>query len=79
MVVNPGSVGMPYGSPGAHWALLGPGISLRCSAFDIDAACDRLAAESQFPAVSEWADYYVRGRATDGDALTAMGPRDGRG
>jgi predicted phosphodiesterase len=79
MVVNPGSVGMPYGSPGAHWALLGPGISLRSSAFDVDAACDRVAAGSQFPAVREWADYYIRGRATDGDALTAMGPRDGRG
>ena len=25
-VVNPGSVGMPYGHPGADWALLGPGI-----------------------------------------------------
>ena len=25
LVVNPGSVGMPYGRPGAHWALLGPG------------------------------------------------------
>src|SRR5580658_7151060 len=29
-VVNPGSVGMPYGPPGAAWALLGPGgVSLR--------------------------------------------------
>ncbi|WP_245854473.1 metallophosphoesterase family protein [Micromonospora wenchangensis] len=25
LVVNPGSVGMPYGGPGAYWALLGPG------------------------------------------------------
>ena len=29
LVVNPGSVGMPYGRPGAHWCLLGPGTDLR--------------------------------------------------
>src|SRR5690606_30784273 len=26
LVVNPGGVGMPYGRPGAHWALLGSGV-----------------------------------------------------
>jgi putative phosphoesterase len=37
--LNPGSVGMPYeGRPGAYWALLGPGIEHRCTAYDIDAA-----------------------------------------
>jgi hypothetical protein len=25
LVINPGSIGMPYGRAGAHWALLGPG------------------------------------------------------
>jgi len=29
--VNPGSVGMPYGTAGAHWALLGPDVTLRCT------------------------------------------------
>jgi predicted phosphodiesterase len=29
--VNPGSVGMPYGTAGAHWALLGPEVTLRCT------------------------------------------------
>ena len=33
LVVNPGSVGMPYGRPGAHWALLGPGVQLRRTVF----------------------------------------------
>lgn len=28
LVVNPGSVGMPYGAAAAHWALLGGGVSL---------------------------------------------------
>jgi putative phosphoesterase len=42
-VVNPGSVGMPYGTPGAYWALLGPDIELRCSNYDLGAAAERIA------------------------------------
>ena len=78
LVVNPGSVGMPYGQAGAHWALLGPGAALRCTRFDADAACAQVAAGSSFPGAAEWADYFIRARATDEDALTAFGPRDGR-
>ncbi len=39
-VVNAGSVGMPYeGRPGAYcWALLGPGVELRRTAYDVDRA-----------------------------------------
>jgi predicted phosphodiesterase len=78
LVINPGSVGMPYGQPGAHWALLGPGAELRRTAFDVDAACDLIAAESGFPGARGWADLYVRGSITDAEALAVMGPRDGR-
>jgi predicted phosphodiesterase len=78
LVVNPGSVGMPYGRAGAHWALLGPGVQLRHTEFDADAACARIAAESGYPDAAEWADYYVHARASDAEALAAFGPRDGR-
>lgn len=78
LVVNPGSVGMPYGQFGAHWALLGPGVSLRHSIFDADAACARIATESGYPDAASWADEYVRARNTDADALTVFGPMDGR-
>jgi predicted phosphodiesterase len=78
LVVNPGSVGMPYGQFGAHWALLGPGVSLRRTLFDADAACARVAAESGYPDAAAWADEYVRARNTDTDALEVFGPRDGR-
>lgn len=38
-VVNAGSVGMPYeGRRGAFWALLGPGVDLRCTSYDTEAA-----------------------------------------
>ncbi|MDH6461503.1 putative phosphoesterase [Micromonospora sp. A200] len=78
LVVNPGSVGMPYGGAGAWWALLGPGVQLRRTPFDVDAACARVAAESGFPDAAAWADEYLRSRHSDFDALTVFGPRDGR-
>jgi putative phosphoesterase len=37
-VVNAGSVGMPYGEPGAYWLLLGPGVELRRTPYDLAAA-----------------------------------------
>jgi predicted phosphodiesterase len=78
LVVNPGSVGMPYGRAGAHWALLGPGVQLRRTVFDARAACARVAAQSSYPGAAEWADFYLNARATDAEALAVMGPRDGR-
>jgi predicted phosphodiesterase len=41
-VVNAGSVGMPYGDPGAYWLLLGPDIQLRHTRYDLTKAADRI-------------------------------------
>jgi len=39
-IVDPGSVGMPYGRQGAHWALLADGaVTMRSTAYDATAAC----------------------------------------
>ncbi|MFG1950659.1 metallophosphoesterase family protein [Micromonospora sp. NPDC048830] len=78
LVVNPGSIGMPYGGAGAWWALLGPGVQLRRTPFDVDAACARVAAESAYPDAAAWADEYLRSRHSDAAALAVFGPRDGR-
>lgn len=79
LVVNPGSVGMPYGRAGAHWALLRDGaVTLRRSAFDVERAIASVVAESTYPDRLEWAEYYLRSQASDVDALRAFGPRDGR-
>jgi predicted phosphodiesterase len=77
LVVNPGSVGMPYGSVGAHWALLGPGtgVALRRTAYDIEAACARIAAGSGYPDAAGWADVYLHARASDAEALAAFHAR----
>ncbi|MFE9624592.1 metallophosphoesterase family protein [Streptomyces sp. NPDC006527] len=79
LVVNPGSVGMPYGRPGAHWCLLGPGTDLRVTPYDVPAAVARLVAECAYPGIAEWADACLHARVTDTEALEAFGPRDGRG
>jgi predicted phosphodiesterase len=43
-IVNAGSVGMPFQSAGAYWAVLGPGISLRRTSYDLDQAAARVRA-----------------------------------
>lgn len=79
LVVNPGSVGMPYGRPGPHWALLrGGGVQLRHTRTDLNAAADRIVAESGYPDVEQWVDFFVRNAASDAEAVAAFGPRDGR-
>ncbi|MFF4768693.1 MULTISPECIES: metallophosphoesterase family protein [unclassified Streptomyces] len=79
LVVNPGSVGMPYGRPGGSWALLRDGqVSLRHTPVDVPAAIDAVAAGSAYPEARAWAETYVRGGVGDLEALAAFGPRDGR-
>jgi predicted phosphodiesterase len=79
LIVNPGSVGMPYGRPGAHWALLADGaVTMRRTAYDATAACRLVKEQSSYPDVAEWADYFLHARASDADALAVMAPRDGR-
>jgi predicted phosphodiesterase len=79
VVVNPGSVGMPYGGAGAHWALLRDGaVTLRHTAFDVEAASRDICAASTFAGCAEWVDYYLHSRASDVEALDTFGPRDGR-
>ncbi|CCA60685.1 Diadenosine tetraphosphatase related serine or threonine protein phosphatase [Streptomyces venezuelae ATCC 10712] len=78
LVVNPGSVGMPYGRPGAHWALLGPGVELRTTHFDPQAAATRLSRDSSYPDIAAWSDHFLHARTTDAEALKTFAPRDGR-
>jgi len=78
-IINPGSVGMPYGQPGAHWALLSQGsVSLRRTVFDVAQACTEIGDQSAFPGAAEWSDYFLFARASDSEALRVFGPGDGR-
>jgi len=55
-VVNAGSIGMPFGEPGAEWLLLGPGVDLRHTSYDLAEAADRIRATS-YP--DDFAERYV--------------------
>ena len=57
-VVNAGSVGMPFGEPGAYWLLLGPDVHLRHTSYDVAKAADRIRATS-YPQAQEFADHNV--------------------
>jgi predicted phosphodiesterase len=70
-VVNPGSVGMPYGPPGAHWALLGPDVMLRRTEFDTKSAASLISA-SDYPDAAGWAAEYVLRHYSDTEALAAF-------
>jgi putative phosphoesterase len=46
--VNAGSVGLPYeGKAGAYWALMGPGVELRRTEYDVEATVERYRASGQ--------------------------------
>lgn len=76
LVVNAGSVGMPYGAPGPSWALLTDhGVQLRRSALDAVRAADRIVAESTYPGRSEWVAEYLLSTYSDTEALEAFRPR----
>lgn len=52
-VVNAGSVGMPFGEPGAYWLLLGPDLELRQTPYDFAAANERFAA-TEYPNTADF-------------------------
>jgi putative phosphoesterase len=53
-VVNAGSVGMPFGEPGADWLLLGPDVQLRHTSYDLAKAAERIR-DTRYPQAAEFA------------------------
>lgn len=79
IVVNSGSVGMPYGRVGSSWALLHHGqVQLRHTALDVDDAVEKVTSASAYPDSRRWAQEYIRAVASDAEAIRTFGPRDGR-
>ena len=67
-VVNAGSVGMPFGNPGAYWALIGDDVALRHTSYDVAAAADRIRATA-YPNASEFAANHVERPPTEAAML----------
>lgn len=79
MVINPGSIGMPYGRPGGSWALLEDGhVSLCHTSVDIDAAIAAVVSGSGYPERRAWAEEYLRAVNSDADAVAAFTPQEDR-
>ena len=78
-VVNAGSVGMPFGEPGADWILLGPDVELRHTAYDLARAAERMRATT-YPEDFA-APYVLNPPAAEQmlDALTALSLKEGAG
>jgi putative phosphoesterase len=57
-VVNAGSVGMPFGEPGADWLLLGPDVQLRHTDYDLASAAERIRA-TDYPQAQDFAARHV--------------------
>lgn len=57
-VMNAGSVGMPFGDPGAYWLLLGPGVQHRQTSYDLARAAQRVRA-TEYPQAQEFATHNV--------------------
>jgi predicted phosphodiesterase len=53
-VMNAGSVGMPFGEPGAYWLLVGPDVELRRTGYDLASAALRVRATA-YPQAEEFA------------------------
>src|SRR5688572_24190055 len=72
-VVNAGSVGMPFGKPGADWLILGPDVELRHTDYDFEEAAAQVRATT-YPQARELAESIVKppSEAAMLDAFTAL-------
>jgi putative phosphoesterase len=67
-VVNAGSVGMPYGDPGAYWLLLGPSVNLLMTNYDLEAAAERVR-KTGYPQAQDFAENNIVKPETARDAI----------
>jgi putative phosphoesterase len=67
-VVNAGSVGMPFGEPGADWLLLGPDVQLRHTSYDLTSAAERIR-NTAYPQAQDFAARNVLQPPSEGEML----------
>ena len=70
-VVNAGSVGMPFGQPGAWWLLLAPDVELRQTSYDLAKAAERIRATS-YPQAQDFAAHNVLQSPSEEETLKAF-------
>ncbi len=72
-VVNAGSVGMPFGEPGAYWLVLGTDVELRKTSYDLDDAAQRIR-RTAYPQAEDFAARSVLSPPSEEAMLTAFAP-----
>ncbi len=72
-VVNAGSVGMPFGTTGADWLLLGSGIELRKTQYDLNATAEQFR-HTGYPMVEEMAVRYILNPPSEQELFAAWAP-----
>lgn len=71
-IVNAGSVGMPFGGPGAYWLILGPGVELRRTDYDLAKAAQRVRA-TKYPQAEDFAAQNILEAPSEAAMLEAFG------
>jgi putative phosphoesterase len=67
-VVNGGSIGMPFGKPGAHWVLLGPDIQFRHTTYNLAQAAD-VVRRTDYPQAEDFAARNILNPSTEQEML----------
>jgi putative phosphoesterase len=75
-VVNAGSIGMPFGEPGAYWLLLGPDIQFRRTRYDLAKAAERIRATA-YPQAQHFAAHNVLEPPSETKMLKVFGGAEG--
>jgi Predicted phosphoesterases, related to the Icc protein len=72
-IVNAGSVGMPSGSPGAHWLLLGSDVTHVRTFYDLEHAADKVR-RSAYPTADDFAEHSVLRPGSENEMLVRLDP-----
>lgn len=70
-IVNAGSVGMPFGEPGAYWLSLGPDVRLRHTPYDLAKAAQRIR-DTKYPQAQDFAARNVLEPPSEAEMLKAF-------
>jgi hypothetical protein len=70
-VLNAGSVGMPFGEPGAYWLLLGPGVQFQHTRYNLADAAARIR-DTKYPQAYDFAERNVLKPPSEREILTSL-------
>ena len=76
-VVNAGSVGMPFGRPGADWLLIDDDIQLKHTNYDLNKAADRIR-QSGYPEADAFVERYLLNPPAEAQMLSAFSQAESR-